>query len=179
MLKRRCDTTQFKLSRSQKKAIKRVNKFLAFGTKGVLRTGQETQIVEMMEEQCVNEPKLDISDTVIKPNLVAAGPSSSSNTALPVAKNATSRRQQVSLPAKERSELEPKKAKHIRIERKVQKLMKKLNCDEAKAQSAMKHEHMNKLKKLDKNLDSWLAGIECDQPAHRLEVYSRTVLNSC
>ncbi|KAI1286108.1 Arginyl-tRNA--protein transferase 1 [Halotydeus destructor] len=172
----KCDALQIKPSRSQKKVIKQVNTFLLNGTKPVVKTslGAGSSSFEMIQhsepvakfDEC---PKLTSSSEVDHGDRCESEPmlGTSSTEHCPI---------DVEHPRKRIREVGidipiQKKAKQKRIEKKINRIMKKSNCSYEVAFTLMKEErkvHLERLKP--KTLEELLFPSMSKKPAHTLQI---------
>ena len=145
----RCDALNIRLSKSQKKVVKRVNAFLISGDKP--KTRSEANALDN-KDQVTEAPAVKL-DALKSTNDVNGS-------------------DQIPVKAKKlKSQDDPIKAKQIRIERRIQKLMACKSCSRDEAVDLMKSKHeVKKSKRRAKTLEEWLFPKTSSSPAHTLEV---------
>jgi arginine-tRNA-protein transferase len=168
----RCDALNFKLRKSHKKVLKKFNKFLLTGEKPSKR--RETELrndfdTDMSEEQKTAKPLMDemninreCTQDINPINEFDVIPDNSLNVK-------SNERKTVS----ETSVHKKTKAKTLRIERKLKKIMEREKCDEIKAKDIMSIEFLNRTKNRIKikTLEEYLTENENHSDrAHKLEV---------
>jgi arginine-tRNA-protein transferase len=169
---KRCDALNFKLRKSHKKVLKKFNKFLLTGEKPSKR--RETELrndfdIDMSEEQKTAKPLMhemsinrDCAQDINPINEFDVIPNNSPNVKSNEQKTVS-----------ETSVRKKTKAKTLRIERKLKKIMDREKCDEIKAKDIMNTEFLNRIKNKIKikTLEEYLTENEkYSDRAHKLEV---------